>query len=162
MNFSVVRLNSNRLIEHRMLKIPTHFLNQIKTNMVAIISLATALSGLLYNNWRDHQNELNNNMRVAAFQVLKDLGELQTIVNYAHFESDSVRGNPIEGWKYAIQVRDLSRLLNKQSAQQGQTLYLTWEQDWEGLNKGAITEQRISKQIAATRTSVLQTIDALD
>lgn len=145
-----------------MLKIKSQFLTQIKTNLVAIISLITALTGLFYNNWRDHQNELNNNMRAAAFQVLKDLGELQTIVNYAHFESDSVRGNPIEGWKYAIQVRDLSHLLIPESGQNGQKLYLAWEQDWVNLTNDTASEQRISKQIAETRASVLQTIDQLD
>ena len=54
---------------------------------MALISLATAIVGISYNTWRDHQNEINDNMRNAAFVVLSDLGELQTIVNYAHFEA---------------------------------------------------------------------------
>ena len=134
---------------------------QIKTNLVAIISLITALSGLFYNNWRDHQNEVNHNMRNAAFEVLKDLGELQTIVNYAHYDADSIRGNPIEGWKYAIQVRDLSRLLLPSSQLQGMQLYSVWERDWITLSKDANSEQRISAQIASTRHAVLATVDAL-
>ncbi|WP_020183236.1 MULTISPECIES: hypothetical protein [unclassified Methylotenera] len=136
-------------------------MQQIKTHIVALISLVTALSGLLYNNWRDHQNELNHNMRNAAFEVLKDLGELQTIVNYAHFEADSTRGNPIEGWKYAIQVRDLSRLLSPASQQKGKQLYLVWEKDWDTLNEDSVSEQRISQQIAETRSAVLTAIDTL-
>jgi hypothetical protein len=136
-------------------------MQQIKTHIVALISLVTALSGLLYNNWRDHQNELNHNMRNAAFEVLKDLGELQTIVNYAHFEADSTRGNPIEGWKYAIQVRDLSRLLSPASQQKGKQLYLVWEKDWVTLNEDSVSEQRISQQIAETRGAVLTAIDTL-
>jgi len=138
-----------------------HILQQIKTHIVALISLATALSGLFYNNWRDHQNELNHNMRNAAFEVLKDLGELQTIVNYAHFDMDSARGHPIEGWKYAIQIRDLSRLLTPAGQQQGKQLYFVWEQDWATLKEDNTSEQRISAQIADTRTAVLSAIDAL-
>jgi hypothetical protein len=134
---------------------------QIKTNLVAIISLLTALSGLLYNNWRDHQNETNHNMRNAAFEVLKDLGELQTIVNYAHYDADSLRGNPIEGWKYAIQVRDLSRLLLPSSQLQGMRLYLVWERDWATLSEDVNSEHRISEQIVMTRNAVLDTVDAL-
>lgn len=137
-------------------------LQQMKAHSIALISLVTALSGLLYNNWRDHQNELNHNMRNAAFEVLKDLGELQTIVNYAHFDADSARGNPIEGWKYAIQIRDLSHLLTPSSQQQGKQLYWVWEQDWSTLNQDNASEQRISAQIAVTRTSVLAAIDALE
>lgn len=134
---------------------------QVKIHIVAIISLVTALSGLLYNSWRDHQNELNHNMRNAAFEVLKDLGELQTIVNYAHFGMDSTRGHPIEGWKYAIQIRDLSRLLTPASQQQGTQLYLVWEQDSATLSSDNASELRISTQIAETRTAVLSAIDAL-
>lgn len=139
----------------------TRILQQLKIHMVALISLVTALSGLLYNNWRDHQNELNHNMRNAAFEVLKELGELQTIVNYAHFDSDSTRGNPIEGWKYAIQIRDLSRLLTPTSQQHGAQLYWVWEQNWTALSTDSASEQRISTQIANTRTAVLSAIDAL-
>jgi hypothetical protein len=134
---------------------------QIKSNLVAIISLITALSGLFYNNWRDHQNELNHNMRNAAFEVLKDLGELQTIVNYSHYDADSSRGNPIEGWKYAIQIRDLSRLLLPGSQQQGMQLYLVWERDWPALKEDTKSEQRISQEINKTRDEVLATIDTL-
>lgn len=140
---------------------PTRILRQLKIHMVALISLVTALSGLLYNNWRDHQNELNHNMRNAAFEVLKELGELQTIVNYAHFDADSTRGNPIEGWKYAIQIRDLSRLLTPTSQQQGAQLYWVWEQNWTALSTDSASEQRISTQIANTRTAVLSAIDTL-
>ena len=55
--------------------------NQLKLNSVAIISLLTAISGFTYNTWQGHQNEVNQNMRIAAFEVLKNLGELQTVVN---------------------------------------------------------------------------------
>lgn len=53
------------------------FVAQLKTNMAALISLLTALSRITYNSWRDHQNEVNDNMRNAAFVVLADLGKLQ-------------------------------------------------------------------------------------
>ena len=135
---------------------------QIKNNIVAIISLVTALSGFFYNSWRDSQNELNQNMRNAAFEILEDLGELQTIVNYAHYNADISRGSPIEGWKYAVQIRDLSRLLNKSSAEKGLALYLTWEQDWPLLDAEASSEQRISLAILQARKAVLNSIDELN
>jgi hypothetical protein len=134
---------------------------QIKMNLVAIISLLTAVGGFSYNNWRDHQNELNQNIRNAAFVVLKDLGELQTIVNYAHFESDNARGNPIEGWKHAVNIRDLSRLLPITSMQESAKLYLVWEHEWETLNNDSTSEKRISQQIARARANVLESIDNL-
>lgn len=134
---------------------------QIKNNLVAIISLFTALSGLFYNSWRDHRNELNQNHRNAAFEVLKNLSELQTIVNYAHFKADNERGNSIEGWKYVLLVRDLSRLLPPTNLQQGDKLYITWQQHWENLQTDSASEQQISTHIASTRVGVLKTIEEL-
>jgi conjugal transfer/entry exclusion protein len=136
--------------------------NQLKTNLVALISLVTALAGLSYNSWRNHQNEINNNMRNAAFVVLSDLGELQTIVNYAHFESDNARGNPIDGWKHVIMVRDLSRLLKPDAKKAGETLYVQWQSNWQNIDQDKKTESLISNQIASTRKAVLSTIDSLE
>jgi hypothetical protein len=139
----------------------TQFFKQIQTNSVAIISLITALSGLFYNNWRDHQNEINQNTRNAAFEVLKSLGELQTVVNYAHFKADNQNGNPIEGWKHMLFVRDLSHILPKNNRQQGELLYAVWAKNWDTLQTNSTSEQQISAQIAAARSSVLLTIDDL-
>jgi hypothetical protein len=137
------------------------FIRQLKTNTVALISLITALSGITYNTWRDHQNEINDNMRKAAFEVLGDLGELQTIVNYAHFEADNARGNPIDGWKHAIMIRDLSRLLQPEAKKAGETLYIDWQNNWEALEKDNQAELLISNQITNTRQAVISTIDSL-
>lgn len=136
-------------------------IQQLKTNLVAIISLLTAVSGLSYNTWRDHRNEVNENMRNAAFEVLKNLGELQTVVNYAHYHADQERGSPIEGWKYVLLVRDLSHLLPQNNMQQSETLFKVWQQDWEQLAASPQSEQRISVHIANTRVDVLNTLQAL-
>jgi hypothetical protein len=154
------RLISIKEVNMRFLKL--NIQQQLKIHAVALISLVTALSGLFYNNWRDHQNELNHNMRNAAFEVLKDLGELQTIVNYAHYDEDTARGNPIEGWKYAIQVRDLSHLLSPNSQLQGTQLYRVWQDDWSTLSQDNHSEQRVSQQISATRDAVLATIHEIE
>jgi len=138
------------------------FGKQLKANLVALISLATAIVGISYNTWRDHQNEINDNMRNAAFVVLSDLGELQTIVNYAHFEADNTRGNPIDGWKHVIMIRDLSRLLKPAAMKAGETLYVDWQNNWENLDKESQTESLISRQITNTRQAVLSTIDSLE
>jgi hypothetical protein len=138
------------------------FTNQIKLNSVAIVSLLTAILGFSYNTWQDHQNEVNQNMRVASFEVLKNLGELQTIVNYAHFEENKLRGNPIDGWKHATMVRDLSRLLTPEAAREGQLLFDNWQKNWEKLEKDNQTEAQMSAQIAKTRQAVLINIDALE
>ncbi|MES2635688.1 MAG: hypothetical protein V4605_00080 [Pseudomonadota bacterium] len=139
----------------------TWLIQQLKLNIVALISLVTAIVGISYNTWRDHQNEINDNMRKAAFEVLTDLGELQTIVNYAHYEADKTRGHPIEGWKHVVMVRDLSHLLTADAAKAGDALYTHWQKHWENLGVDNETELLISHQITKTRQAVLTTIDSL-
>ncbi|PCI55079.1 MAG: hypothetical protein COB34_07395 [Methylophilaceae bacterium] len=136
------------------------FLKQLVTHSVAVVSLVAAIVGLSYNSWQANQNEVNQNMRIAAFEVLKNLGELQTVVNYAHFTEDALRGNPIEGWKHVTMVRDLSHLLKPSAKTESQLLYTAWQKDWEKLDRNQQVEQRISKQITKTREAVLSTIDA--
>jgi len=105
-----------------------NWVKSLLKHSVVVVSLITAFVGLSYNSWQANQNEVNQNMPVAALEVLKNLGELQTIVNYAHFTSDSSRGNPIEGWKHVTMVRDLSHLLKPAAKQESQLLYNAWEQ----------------------------------
>ncbi len=137
------------------------FLQQLRINTVALISLVTAIVGISYNTWRDQQNEINDNMRKAAFEVLTDLGELQTIVNYAHFQQDRTRGDPIEGWKHVVMVRDLGHLLTPDAAKAADDLYINWQANWEKLGADKQTELIISNQITKTRKAVLTTIDSL-
>lgn len=137
-----------------------NWVKSLLKHSVAVVSLITALVGLSYNSWQANQNEVNQNMRIAAFEVLKNLGELQTVVNYAHFTGDKSRGNPIEGWKHVSMVRDLSHLLKPSAKQESQLLYDAWQKNWERIDSDKQTEEQISHQITKTREAVLSTIDA--
>jgi len=136
------------------------WVQQLLNHSVAVVSLIAAIVGLSYNAWQANQNEINQNMRTAAFEVLKNLGELQTVVNYAHFSEDEARGNPIEGWKHVTMVRDLSHLLKPDVRKQSQLLYEAWQKDWELIDDNQQTEKAISEQISKTRQAVLSTIEA--
>lgn len=140
----------------------TWWIKQLATHSVAVVSLITAILGLSYNSWQANQNEINQNMRIAAFEVLKNLGELQTVVNYAHFSGDQAKGNPIEGWKHVTMVRDLSYLLKPSAKQQSQQLFKAWQKEWELLTQDKQAEKHISDQITKTREAVLSTIEASD
>ncbi|MEE9332100.1 MAG: hypothetical protein V3U89_07700 [Methylophilaceae bacterium] len=137
-------------------------LNQLKFHSVAVVSLFTAIFGFSFNSYQAQQNEINQNMRVASFEVLKSLGDLQTVVNYAHFSNDKSRGHPIDGWKHVTMVRDLSKLLKPEAEKEAQALYVSWEQDWESLNTDENIESIISTKITKTRQAVLNTIDNLE
>lgn len=52
---------------------------QLRDNMVALISLVIALSALGYNTWRNELTERNRNIRDAGFELLAEIGSLQQI-----------------------------------------------------------------------------------
>ncbi len=53
------------------------FREQIRSNSLALISLAVAFIALGYNTWRNETTESHRNVREASFRVLESLGELQ-------------------------------------------------------------------------------------
>ncbi|MFT4582683.1 MAG: hypothetical protein ACI915_002717 [Gammaproteobacteria bacterium] len=88
-------------------------LGQVQRNAVALISLAVALSGLTYNTWRNEKTEDNRNQRIAAFEILLKLNELQQIVFYRRYDKDLPdKGNPRAGWTVALTIQDLSQILH--------------------------------------------------
>ena len=48
-------------------------IQQIRNNLVAIISLVVAISSLSYNTWRNELTEENRNIRFAGFEVINSL-----------------------------------------------------------------------------------------
>jgi len=84
---------------------------QIRTNLVAIISLMLALLSLSYNTWRNEVTEHNRNVREAGFEVLVTLGELHEIIFFLHYDKDAVRGNPRLGWTKVLLVNDLATIM---------------------------------------------------
>jgi len=94
---------------------PMKFKQQIQHNLVAIISLFAAISGLFYDHWRDQ-----------------------------------------------IQVKDLSQLLDNNSAAKSQLLYDTWQQEWEDLHTSKESEAKVSQKISHARSAVLQAIHQIE
>jgi len=71
------------------------FAKQLQRNTVALISVVIADSSLSYNTWRNEKTEANRNQRVAAFEILMKLSELQQIVFHHYYDKDTQdRGNP--------------------------------------------------------------------
>lgn len=84
---------------------------QIANNLIAIISMIVAVSSLLYSAWRHEVTEDQRTVRQAGFEILQNLGELQTIADHAHYSGDPSQGNPVSGWGRVLMVRDLPILM---------------------------------------------------
>lgn len=134
---------------------------QFKSHFVALISLTIAIIALTYNTWREEITEKNRNLRLSAFEVLKNLGELQIVVNYGHYQSDNTMGNPIIGWGHIALVSDLGELLPPPIPEKIHTLTRVWGENWEKIRTDEVAVDLISDEIDASREVVLNELKSL-
>jgi len=127
---------------------------QIRTNLVALISLLVALSALGYTAWRQELTEDNRTLRVAAFSMLQTAEELQSVVDFAHYDSDLKAGNPIKGWGKVLYIRDLGIIMPPPVQKQARDLQRTWEQDWNVMEQDEAAAMRITQAIERLRAEV--------
>jgi hypothetical protein len=135
--------------------------SQIKNNFVAIVSLVVAFIALTHDAWRNELTEKNRNIRMAGFELLKNLGELQIIVNHAYYSPDSTLGNPYLGWGHVLLISDLSELLPSNVTKTVGKLTKVWGENWEKIKKDETAVSNISTAIDDSRKEVLQTIRQL-
>ena len=139
------------------------FLQQVRRNAVALISLTVALSSLGYNTWRNEESEANRNQRFAAFEILLKLGELQQIVFHSHYDQDTTdKGNPRTGWAYVLTVSDLSAVLKPPMPDITTQLQGTWSDHWSNLGTEQASADAILAKIDSVRVETLNQLRMLD
>lgn len=134
---------------------------QIRRNAVALISLVVALGTLLYTTWRNEETEDNWNTRVAAFEMLTTLGELQRIVYLNHYDGDLDEGNPRKGWVRVMVLRDLGEIMPEPLPEHGKRMFEVWERNWTGIGKDQAAVDRVETAIDGTREAILRVLRSL-
>jgi hypothetical protein len=135
---------------------------QVKTNLVALISLVVALTALGYTTWRNERTEYNRNVRVAAFETLKQLGEAQIIVEYSHFKKNPQLGDPLQGWGRMIYIRDLAKLLPAPAPTDAERLWVAWRDNVDRLEQDDDALVRITDEMQLLRLTVLNILERLN
>jgi hypothetical protein len=133
--------------------------SQIRANIVAITSVIVALTGMAYNTYRNEKTEINHNVRVAAFETLKNLGEAQIVVEYAHFKKDRMLGDPTQGWGRMKYIRDLAQVLPAPGPTEADDLLAAWRDNVDTLENSNEAMIKITDEIQRLR---LTTIDILN
>ena len=127
----------------------------------AIISLIFAIVGFSYNAWRLEISEDNANIRTAAFQVLIELAEFEQILYAAHYDKDTITGNPRKGWIKVGLITDMSILISPAVEQQAQNLKSLWSERWDSINTDKQTIDLLNKSIDNVRDEIKMTLQAL-
>ena len=134
---------------------------QLRDNLVALTSLAIALTALAYNTWRNERTERNRNIRVAGIELLQEIGSLQQIIFYAHYAEGDQRGDPRMGWADVLTINDLATLMPADVLRESVELKATWEENAEGLVEDEAAFQRIDAAIEELRQATLAALRAL-
>ncbi len=130
-------------------------------NVISVFSLLTIFSAFVFTAWRSEISEKNQNLRVAGIEILKNLGQLQVVVNYAYFQSDNMLGNPFLGWGYIALASDLSQLMPEPVPKTIQKLVAVWGEEANNLKTSEEAANRVSMQVDASRKEVLKSIRSL-
>ena len=139
----------------------TSIRSQLKSNAVALISLAVALGSLGYNTWRNERTEHNRNIRQAAFQQLVALGELKQLVYHAHYDHDTRGGNPRTGWAYVETIQDFGAAMPPPVPMHAKALLNAWRDHWEGLGTSDADTDAITEALDADRAAVVAALHDL-
>ena len=135
--------------------------SQLRANIVAISSMAVALTGLAYNTYRNEKTEINHTVRAAAFETLKNLGEVQIIADYAHFKKDRLRGDTRLGWGRVTLIHDLAQVLPVPGPADADALRTAWRENVEQLEESNDAMIRITDEIQRMRLTTLDILSKL-
>jgi hypothetical protein len=141
----------------------TKFVEQLRRNQVALISLVVAIISLSYNTWRNEASEENRTQRVVSIEILLKIGELEELVLYSHYDPEvKVKGNPRTGWAIVLTIDDLAQILEQPYPEAAKMLKDSWQAHWSTLAKSVESKDAIRASINDMRQEVLALLRMLD
>ena len=141
----------------------TTFKEQVRRNMVALISLAVAVTGLGYNTWRNEASEHNRNQRLVSIELLLMLAEVHQLTQDAHWGDSEYRATILrEGWSKVLTIRDLAQIAEGSVPTSAMNLHETWGADYKTLGTDIEAQKRIATAVEAVRSDAHEVLRSLD
>ena len=139
------------------------FNEQVRRNMVALISLVVAITSLSYSTWRNEASEDNRTQRLVSIEVLMKLADLQRLVWHHHYDKDTEdKGNLRTGWTLVLVIKDISQILGDPLPESTQSLWMTWDKYSDDLEDSREAEAAIIDAINVVRADALALLQELD
>lgn len=136
---------------------------QIRRNLVALISLTIAITSLGYNTWRNEASEHNRNQRLVSIELLLMMGDLQQITLDSHYGEEITKAATLrEGWTKVLTIRDLSMVASGGVPDSADALYESWSIDYDELGKNVKAKDRIIAAIEQVRKETHGVLRSLD
>ena len=131
--------------------------------MVALISLAVAVTGLGYNTWRNEVSEHNRNQRLVSIELLLMLGDLQQLTLDNHYGTDANRAaTSRKAWAKILSIRDLAQISEGTVPDSAMALYNIWSSDYDELGESTGAKDRIVSALDEVRSDAHDVLKSLD
>ena len=141
----------------------TKFINQLRRNRVALISLVVAIISLSYNTWRNEASEDNRTQRLVSIQILLKLADLQQLVWHNHYDGDTEdKGNLRTGWAIVLTIKDIATILDSPMPESAENLWAVWNDNNLQLGDSTAAKDNIIMAIEKCRVDTLAVLQALD
>ncbi len=136
---------------------------QVRRNLVAIISLVVAVTSLGYNTWRNEASEGNRNIRVAGMEIIGQLAGLQQVMFFARFSPDDARGDARTGWTHVLAVQDYAAVMPSGVMDAADELTTAWQANASNLaSEGGTPYELVDAEIESVKAATLNALAALD
>lgn len=131
--------------------------------MVALISLAVAVTSLGYNTWRNEVSEHNRNQRLVSIELLLMLGDLQQLTLDNHYGADASRAaTSRKAWAKVLSIRDLAQISEGAVPVSAKALYDIWSSDYDELGQSTVAKDRIVSALDELRSDTHDVLKSLD
>ena len=141
----------------------TKFIDQLRRNRVALISLVVAIISLSYNTWRNEASEDNRTQRLVSIEILLKLADLQQVVWHNHYDGDTEnKGNLRTGWAIVLTIKDIATILDSPMPESAELLWQIWDDNSPKLGESTAAKDNIIAAIEKCRADTLIVLQALD
>ena len=131
--------------------------------MVALISLAVAVTGLGYNTWRNEASEHNRNQRLVSIELLLMLGDLEQLTLDKHYGADADRDAVSrKAWAKVLSIRDLAQISEGSVPESAMALYDIWSSDYDELGDSTDAKDRVVSALDEVRGDAHDVLKSLD
>ena len=142
---------------------PQSIAEQIRRNIVAIISLIVAVSSLAYNTYRNELTESNRTIRQAGFEMISELSKLQQVMLFARYDQKDERGDTTVAWSHMLALQDLSLAMPKNIQEQTEKLFKTWQANYQKISHADDSAYKmIDVEIDSVKDKIISSISKLN
>lgn len=139
------------------------FKEQVRRNLVALISLAIAITSLGYNTWRNEASEHNRNQRLVSIEILTMLGDLQKAVLDARYGRESESKMHLRnGWAITLTLRDIALVASGNVPESADDLFSVWSAESSSLRSSEEAQRLIEDAVNAVRRDTHDVLRSLD